>query len=77
MALTVRQCVCREMAPNNPPADCVSVIFTPMWFACSKLLKSGAATVGDLCFSLQETVFASLVEITERAMAHAGECLLY
>lgn len=24
----------------------------------------------DLCFSLQETMFAMLVEITERAMAH-------
>ena len=32
----------------------------------------GAATADDLCFSLQETVFAALVEITERAMAHAG-----
>lgn len=27
-------------------------------------------TRNDLCFSLQETVFAMLVEITERAMAH-------
>lgn len=26
----------------------------------------------DLCYSLQETVFAMLVEITERAMAHVG-----
>lgn len=26
----------------------------------------------DLCFTLQETVFAMLVEITERAMAHVG-----
>lgn len=29
-------------------------------------------TVNDLCFSLQETIFAMLVEITERAMAHVG-----
>ena len=29
-------------------------------------------TIEDLCFSLQETVFAMLVEITERAMAHTG-----
>jgi N6-L-threonylcarbamoyladenine synthase len=29
-------------------------------------------TEEDLCFSLQETVFAMLVEITERAMAHVG-----
>lgn len=29
-------------------------------------------TTHDLCFTLQETVFAMLVEITERAMAHVG-----
>ncbi|ESW98799.1 hypothetical protein KL918_001810 [Ogataea parapolymorpha] len=29
-------------------------------------------TVEDLCFSLQECIFAMLVEITERAMAHVG-----
>jgi len=31
-----------------------------------------AITAEDLCFSMQETVFAMLVEITERAMAHVG-----
>ena len=35
-------------------------------------LKTGEVTKADLCFSLQETIFAMLVEITERAMAHAG-----
>ena len=35
--------------------------------------ESGAQiTETDLCFTLQETVFAMLVEITERAMAHVG-----
>ena len=29
-------------------------------------------TAADLCLTLQETVFAMLVEITERAMAHVG-----
>ncbi|EFX78796.1 hypothetical protein DAPPUDRAFT_231071 [Daphnia pulex] len=29
-------------------------------------------SIEDLCFSLQETVFAMLVETTERAMAHCG-----
>lgn len=29
-------------------------------------------TKEDLCYSLQETIFAMLVEITERAMAHCG-----
>nr|CAG4651820.1 EOG090X067V [Triops cancriformis] len=35
-------------------------------------LKEGFCTEADLCFSLQETVFAMLIEITERAMAHCG-----
>ncbi|ORY48569.1 O-sialoglyco protein endopeptidase [Rhizoclosmatium globosum] len=29
-------------------------------------------TIEDLCFSLQENLFAMLVEVTERAMAHVG-----
>ncbi|MBN3305249.1 OSGEP threonylcarbamoyltransferase, partial [Amia calva] len=39
-----------------------------------KMLGSNECTADDLCFSLQETVFAMLVEITERAMAHSGSC---
>jgi len=37
-----------------------------------KLIESGEYTVADLCFSLQETLFAMLIETTERAMAHCG-----
>ena len=33
-------------------------------------LSSGEYTAADLCFSLQETIFAMLIETTERAMAH-------
>lgn len=36
-------------------------------------LQAGRCTAADLCFSLQETIFAMLVEITERAMAHCGQ----
>ncbi|QKX60051.1 uncharacterized protein TRUGW13939_07193 [Talaromyces rugulosus] len=32
----------------------------------------GKLTRADLCFSLQETIYAMLVEISERAMAHVG-----
>lgn len=39
---------------------------TPKW------LESGEYTAEDICFSLQETMFAMLVETTERAMAHTG-----
>lgn len=37
-----------------------------------KKLNKGTCTAADLCYSLQETVFAMLVEITERAMAHCS-----
>nr|NVI71556.1 putative tRNA N6-adenosine threonylcarbamoyltransferase [Cucujiformia] len=37
-----------------------------------KHLQKEGYTVEDLCFSLQETVFAMLVETTERALAHVG-----
>lgn len=36
------------------------------------MLKAGECTKADLCYSLQETIFAMLVEVTERAMAHCG-----
>jgi N6-L-threonylcarbamoyladenine synthase len=37
-----------------------------------QMLESGECTPEDLCYSLQETLFAMLVECTERAMAHVG-----
>ena len=41
------------------------------------LLRKQEVTAADLCYSLQETIFAMLVEITERAMAHCGQnCVL-
>ncbi|NXO17181.1 OSGEP threonylcarbamoyltransferase, partial [Oriolus oriolus] len=48
--------------PQGPPAD-PAALLTP------KLLESGEATPEDLCFSLQETAFAMLAEVTERALA--------
>ncbi|KAL5495151.1 KAE1 [Sanghuangporus weigelae] len=41
-------------------------------FRTTETGEEGTFTPADLCFSLQETVFAMLVEITERAMAHIG-----
>lgn len=35
-------------------------------------LSTGEVTSADLCYSLQETIFAMLIETTERAMAHTG-----
>jgi N6-L-threonylcarbamoyladenine synthase len=45
--------------------------FQPFSKADEPLAEDGY-TPADLCMMLQETVFAMLVEITERAMAHVG-----
>lgn len=36
------------------------------------LVSQGTCSQADLCFSLQETIFSMLVEVTERAMSHCG-----
>nr|NVI71662.1 putative tRNA N6-adenosine threonylcarbamoyltransferase [Cucujiformia] len=48
-----------------------SGILSHMQENISKLFKQGF-TPEDLCFSLQETIFAMLVETTERALAHCN-----
>ena len=40
--------------------------------AIEQLARSNKHRKEDICFSMQETAFAMLVEITERAMAHVG-----
>ena len=49
-----------------------SGILTFMENEAKTKLQKGLVTKADLCFSLQETIFAMLVETTERAMAHCG-----
>ncbi|HEX7392540.1 MAG TPA: bifunctional N(6)-L-threonylcarbamoyladenine synthase/serine/threonine protein kinase [Thermoplasmata archaeon] len=47
----------------------MDVAFSGILTAALQLYKSGKK-LEDLCFSIQETCFAMLVEVTERAMAH-------
>jgi N6-L-threonylcarbamoyladenine synthase/N6-L-threonylcarbamoyladenine synthase/protein kinase Bud32 len=47
----------------------MDVAFSGILTAALQLHKKGK-TIEDLCYSLQETCFAMLVEVTERAMAH-------
>jgi N6-L-threonylcarbamoyladenine synthase/protein kinase Bud32 len=35
-------------------------------------LKKGECTIEDMCYSLQETAFSMVTEVTERALAHTG-----
>jgi N6-L-threonylcarbamoyladenine synthase len=50
-----------------------SGILTSVERLAKEKLAAGTVTSADLCFSLQETVFAMLVEVTERAMSHCGQ----
>lgn len=45
--------------------------FTGLSTAASAALKT--SPIEDVCFSFQETAFAMLVEVTERAVAHTGK----
>jgi len=47
-----------------------SGILTQIEKKAKEMLAKGQCTKADLCFSLQETLFAMLVEITERALSH-------
>lgn len=50
----------------------MDVSFAGMLTKALKLFKTNASKE-DLCFSLQETAFAMLAEVAERAMAHTGK----
>jgi universal protein Kae1 len=41
--------------------------------AAVALLKRGECELEDLCYSLQETAFSMVTEVTERALAHTGK----
>lgn len=51
----------------------MDVSFSGILTNLKKKYDSGSYKIEDLCFSLQETVFAMMVEVSERAMAHCGK----
>ncbi len=55
----------------------MDVDFSGIATKAEQLLKKGSPKE-DLCYSLQETCFSMLAEVTERAMAHTGkrECIV-
>lgn len=44
--------------------------FSGLLTAMLKLLRKGTYKLEDLCYSLQETAFSMITEVTERALAH-------
>lgn len=51
----------------------MDVSFSGMLTKLRQLLENKKEKLEDLCFSLQETAFAMLVEASERALAHTGK----
>ena len=51
----------------------MDVAFSGILTKLKQMKESGEYKDKDLCFSLQETVFAMLVEAAERALAHTGK----
>jgi len=51
----------------------MDVAFSGILTKIQDMLDKKEATLEDISFSLQETVFAMLVEATERALAHTGK----
>jgi len=51
----------------------MDVAFSGILTKLKQMKESGNYSDKDLCFSLQETVFAMLVEASERALAHTGK----
>jgi glycoprotease/Kae1 family metallohydrolase len=48
----------------------MDVNFAGIQTKLKQLIKDGKHSTEDLCFSIQETVFAMLLEVSERALAH-------
>ena len=67
----------KELLPLPYSVKGMDVAFSGMLTAALALHRQGAR-LEDLCYSIQETAFAMLTEVTERAMAHVdkGEVLL-
>ena len=59
----------RELLPLPYSVKGMDVAFSGMLTAALSLHRQGVR-LEDLCFSIQETAFAMLMEVTERAMAH-------
>lgn len=60
----------RRLVPLPYTVKGMDVSFSGLLTAAINLLKKGEHRLENLCFSLQETVFSMVTEVTERALAH-------
>ncbi|MEM3874628.1 MAG: KEOPS complex N(6)-L-threonylcarbamoyladenine synthase Kae1 [Candidatus Bathyarchaeia archaeon] len=60
----------RRLIPLPYTVKGMDMSFSGLLTAAVNLLKKGESRLEDLCYSLQETVFSMVTEVTERALAH-------
>ncbi|MDH7607271.1 MAG: KEOPS complex N(6)-L-threonylcarbamoyladenine synthase Kae1 [Candidatus Bathyarchaeota archaeon] len=60
----------RRLIPLPYTVKGMDMSFSGLLTASINMLKKGDLKLEDLCYSLQETAFSMVVEVTERALAH-------
>jgi universal protein Kae1 len=60
----------KKLIPLPYTVKGMDMSFSGLLTAAINLLKKGEYKLEDLCYSLQETVFSMVTEVTERALAH-------
>jgi len=60
----------RKLIPLPYTVKGMDASFSGLLTAAVNLLKGGEHRLEDLCYSLQETAFSMVTEVTERALAH-------
>jgi universal protein Kae1 len=60
----------KKLIPLPYTVKGMDLSFSGLLTAATDLLKKGEYKLEDLCYSLQETVFSMVTEVTERALAH-------
>ncbi|MBS7647279.1 MAG: KEOPS complex N(6)-L-threonylcarbamoyladenine synthase Kae1 [Candidatus Bathyarchaeia archaeon] len=60
----------RQFVPLPYTVKGMDMSFSGLLTAAIKVLQKGEYRLEDLCYSLQETAFSMVVEVTERALAH-------
>ncbi|MEM0096024.1 MAG: KEOPS complex N(6)-L-threonylcarbamoyladenine synthase Kae1 [Candidatus Bathyarchaeia archaeon] len=60
----------KRLVPLPYTVKGMDMSFSGLLTAAIKALREGGYKLEDLCYSLQETAFSMVVEVTERALAH-------
>jgi len=63
----------KKLIPLPYSVKGMDVSLSGLLTASVALLKKGGWRLEDLCYSLQETAFSMVTEVTERALAHTGK----